>query len=163
MSHTGVLKQINRSNGGLPKRSVSGRVMLEVDGVEGDGHRDLKHHGGRDKAVLMIAAELIDSLAARGFPIYYGALGENLTVSGLDPHMWRAGQRYRIGDDALIATDWRRHARNTGFQPVRRAGFQPALADVWHRSTRRAGSPPAAQAGSLYSLSRHRFISCPRV
>src|SRR5438067_5364730 len=102
MSHTGVLKQINRSNGGLPKRSVSGRVMLDVDGVEGDGHRDLKHHGGRDKAVLMIAAELIDSLAARGFPIYYGALGENLTVSGLDPHMWRAGQRYRIGEDALI-------------------------------------------------------------
>ena len=50
----------------------------------------------------MISAELIDSLIARGFPIFYGALGENLTVSGLDPRMWRAGQRYRLGDAAKI-------------------------------------------------------------
>jgi len=76
--------------------------MLQPDGVEDDRHRDLKHHGGPDKAVLMIAAELIDSLAARGFPIYYGALGENLTVRGFDPHLWRAGQRYRIGPDAVV-------------------------------------------------------------
>jgi MOSC domain-containing protein YiiM len=50
----------------------------------------------------MISAELIDSLTARGFPLFYGALGENLTVSGFDPHLWRAGQRYRIGADAVI-------------------------------------------------------------
>ena len=50
----------------------------------------------------MIAAGLIDSLSARGFPVFYGALGENLTVSGFDPHMWRAGQRYRVGAEAVI-------------------------------------------------------------
>jgi MOSC domain-containing protein YiiM len=52
--------------------------------------------------VLMMAAELIDALAARGFLVYYGALGENLTVAGLDARLWRAGQRYRIGEDAVI-------------------------------------------------------------
>jgi MOSC domain-containing protein YiiM len=97
----GVLKQINRSNGGLPKHAIAGSVMLGAEGLEGDRHRDLTRHGGPEKAVLMISAEFIDFLA-RGFPIYYGALGENLTVSGLDPHMWRAGQRYRIGEDAAI-------------------------------------------------------------
>jgi MOSC domain-containing protein YiiM len=50
----------------------------------------------------MASAEFIDSLAARGFPVFYGAIGENLTVSGLDPHLWRAGQRYRVGQDAVI-------------------------------------------------------------
>jgi MOSC domain-containing protein YiiM len=32
----------------------------------------------------MASAEFIDDLARRGFPVYYGAIGENLTVSGLD-------------------------------------------------------------------------------
>ncbi|HTA41466.1 MAG TPA: MOSC domain-containing protein [Bryobacteraceae bacterium] len=98
----GLLHQINRSNGGLPKRAIPHPVMLNHGGIEGDRQRNLMVHGGPDKAVLMIAAEMIDSLAAGGFPIYYGALGENLTVTGLDPHQWRAGQRYRIGPDALI-------------------------------------------------------------
>src|SRR6266700_2671013 len=76
--------------------------MLHPDGVEGDRHRAMWIHGGPDKAVLMISAGIIDSLIARGFPIFGGALGENLTVSGLDPGMWRSGQRYRIGEDAVI-------------------------------------------------------------
>lgn len=99
---TGILKQINRSDGGLPKRAVEGRVMLSEVRVDGDRWRNLVVHGGPRKAVLMASAELIDSLAARGFPVFYGAIGENLTVSGLDPHMWRAGQRYRVGQDAVI-------------------------------------------------------------
>ena len=98
----GLLKQISRSNGGLPKLAVSGPVMLTATGVEGDRQRNLRYHGGPNKAVLMISAELVDTLKARGYPIYYGALGENLTVLGLDPHLWRRRQRYRIGQDATI-------------------------------------------------------------
>src|ERR1700685_2364424 len=69
---TGILAQINRSNGGLPKRAIAGPVMLNRDGVEGDCHRNLQVHGGPDKAILMIAAGFIDSLSARGFPLFYG-------------------------------------------------------------------------------------------
>jgi MOSC domain-containing protein YiiM len=99
---TGILKQINRSRGGMPKRAVEGPVMLSEARVEGDSWRNPAFHGGPAKAVLMASAEFIDSLAARGFPVFYGAIGENLTVSGLDPHLWRAGQRYRVGQDAVI-------------------------------------------------------------
>lgn len=99
---TGVLKQINRSDGGLPKLAVAGAVWLSEAGVEGDRCRNLLYHGGPNKAVLMASAEFIDGLAARGFPVFYGAIGENLSVSGLDPHQWRAGQRYRVGRDAVI-------------------------------------------------------------
>lgn len=98
----GILKQISRSLGGLPKRAVAGPAMLSEVSVEGDAWRNTVLHGGPKKAVLMASAEYIDDLAARGFPVYYGAIGENLTVSGLDPRMWRAGQRYRIGPDAVI-------------------------------------------------------------
>jgi MOSC domain-containing protein YiiM len=97
-----MLVQINRSNGGLPKRAISGPVALDYEGVEGDWQLNRTHHGGPDKAVLMIDAGLIDSLSARGFPVFYGALGENLTVSGFDPHRWRAGHRYRVGAEAVI-------------------------------------------------------------
>ena len=98
----GILKQINRSPGGLPKRAVAGPVMLNTLGIERDLHRNTLVHGGPNKAVLMASAEFLDELADRGFPVFYGAIGENLTVSGLDPHLWRAGQRWRIGDDATI-------------------------------------------------------------
>jgi MOSC domain-containing protein YiiM len=76
--------------------------MLNEGGVEGDWQCNRKYHGGPAKAVLMVSAELIDCLQARGFPIFYGALGENLTVFGLDPHTWRAGQRYGVGNGAVI-------------------------------------------------------------
>src|SRR5580704_9497436 len=99
---TGILKQINRSPGGLPKRAVSGPVMLSEACVEGDSWRNPLIHGGPTKAVLMASAEFINGLAGQGFPVFYGALGENLTVSGLDPHMWRTGQRYRVGQNAII-------------------------------------------------------------
>ena len=97
-----MLKQISRSKGGMPKFAVEGPVMLTASGIEGDGQRDLRHHGGPDKAVLVIASELLDDLVAQGFPVYPGALGENLTVSGIDPRDLCAGQCFRIGDDAAI-------------------------------------------------------------
>lgn len=98
----GILKQINRSNGGLPKQAVAAPVMLNSLGIEGDRQLNRKYHGGPDKAVLMISAELIDQLGGMGYPVVYGSLGENLTVSSLDPHLWREGQRYRVGEDAVI-------------------------------------------------------------
>jgi len=76
--------------------------MLTVDGVEGDRHRDLRYHGGPNKAVLMVSAETLDALAALRYRVFPGALGENLTVTGLDPGGLRSGQRYRVGEDAII-------------------------------------------------------------
>jgi MOSC domain-containing protein YiiM len=70
--------------------------------VEGDRHFNTRVHGGPNKAVLMISAEILESMAAQGFPVYPGALGENFTVTGMDPHMWRQSQRYRVGHNVII-------------------------------------------------------------
>jgi MOSC domain-containing protein YiiM len=95
----GTILQINLSPGGIPKRSVA-EAFLGPLGFEGDRHAHPRFHGGPEKAVLLIDADAVDELAAR-YPVFYGALGENLTVGGLDRRQWRAGQQYRA-DGALI-------------------------------------------------------------
>ncbi len=54
-----------------------------------------------------MTAETIDELAARGYPVYYGAAGENLTVRGLDRRLLRTGQRYRVGTAVIELTSIR--------------------------------------------------------
>ena len=70
-------------------------------GVTGDGHAHPEIHGGPRKAILLITSEGIDELKQRGFPLFPGALGENLTTLGLNRRDVRIGQRYRIGEVLL--------------------------------------------------------------
>jgi MOSC domain-containing protein YiiM len=57
--------------------------------------------------VLLIAAEAVDDLAARGYPVFYGALGENLTTQGLDRTKLRVGQVLRVGAARIEITKLR--------------------------------------------------------
>jgi MOSC domain-containing protein YiiM len=59
-------------------------------------------HGGPGKALLLIAEESLEELKAMGYPLYAGALGENVTTRGLDPASLRPGQRLRIGGEVEI-------------------------------------------------------------
>jgi MOSC domain-containing protein YiiM len=96
----GTVIQINVSPGGLPKRPISlGRIGAA--GVEGDAQAHTGIHGGPGKAVLLIAAEVVDELAARGYPVFYGALGENLTARGIDVRSLRIGDRLRAGSATI--------------------------------------------------------------
>jgi MOSC domain-containing protein YiiM len=100
---TGSVVQINVSRGGVPKYPIAEGQVAPL-GIEGDLHAHPKFHGGPERALLLICAEVIEELAARGYPIYFGALGENLTTRGLDHRQMRAGQRYRIGELFLELT-----------------------------------------------------------
>ncbi|MBM3813715.1 MAG: MOSC domain-containing protein [Acidimicrobiia bacterium] len=93
--------QINISPGGLPKRAIAEAIATPT-GLEGDSWAHPNIHGGPKQALLLIARETIDDLKDRGYPLFYGALGENLTTDGLDPKRLRAGQRYRIGQEVII-------------------------------------------------------------
>lgn len=97
---TGAIIQINLSLGGIPKRPVREAVITPL-GLEGDRHAHPEIHGGPQRALLLMTAETVDELAARGYPVYYGAMGENLTTRGLDRRGLRPGQRFRAGS-ALI-------------------------------------------------------------
>ncbi|MBZ5576044.1 MAG: MOSC domain-containing protein [Acidobacteriia bacterium] len=99
----GTIVQISVSRGGLPKRAVSGGLITPI-GIEGDVHAHPGIHGGPDKAILVIASEVVDDLAARGYPVFYGALGENLTTRGIRVRDIRVGDRIRAGGAFLEIT-----------------------------------------------------------
>ena len=103
---TGHIIQINISRGGVPKRPIPEGVITPL-GLEGDMFAHPEIHGGARQAVLLIAAETVDELIARGYPLYYGALGENLTTRGLDYRQLRIGQTLRAGGAILEITKLR--------------------------------------------------------
>lgn len=88
--------QIHTSLGGLPKFPVAEAVVHRL-GIEGDAVAHPKFHGGPLQALLIITEEGIEELKARGYPLFPGAMGENITTRGLDRRQMRIGQRYRIG------------------------------------------------------------------
>lgn len=98
---TGAIVQISVSPGGVPKLPIpAGRV--HALGIEGDGHAHPQIHGGPNQALLFIAEEVLDELKVRGYPVFPGALGENVTTRGLDPRAWRIGQRWRVGPEVIV-------------------------------------------------------------
>jgi MOSC domain-containing protein YiiM len=99
----GTIVQINISPGGLPKRPVAEGLIAE-SGIEGDLHAHPGIHGGPRKAILLIASEVVDDLAAQGYPVYYGALGENITTRGIPIGSLRIGDRIEAGGALLEIT-----------------------------------------------------------
>jgi MOSC domain-containing protein YiiM len=92
-----LVVQLNISRGGVPKRAVAEAEVTPL-GFTGDSFGHPEIHGGSRQAVLLATAEGIDELIAQGFPLFHGALGENITTSGLDRRWLRVGQRYRVGN-----------------------------------------------------------------
>src|SRR5215471_1034570 len=99
----GIIVQVNTSLGGLPKRPVPGGFIAPL-GLEGDFHAHSAIHGGPRKAILLIACEVVDELKEKGYPLFYGALGENLTISGIRVHDLRIGDQLRAGGALLEIT-----------------------------------------------------------
>jgi MOSC domain-containing protein YiiM len=99
----GVIVQVSISLGGLPKRAISGGLITPL-GIQGDLHSHTAIHGGPRKAILIVASEAIDELVARGYPLFHGALGENLTTRGITIRDLRIGDRLRAGGAMLEIT-----------------------------------------------------------
>ena len=99
----GVIVQVNVSFGGIPKRPVAAGTITAM-GLDGDVCSHPEIHGGAQQAVLLLAAEAIDELKLRGYPVFYGALGENLTTRGLDRRELRIGHQLRAGSAVLEIT-----------------------------------------------------------
>lgn len=107
----GLVTQVSISSGGMPKRAV-GRANVTFDGIEGDWQRNRKYHGGRDRAVCLYSEELYDWLRTQGVDLVAGAIGENLTLRGIDLLSLSAGDRFRAGTCTLQLTSVRVPCRN---------------------------------------------------
>jgi MOSC domain-containing protein YiiM len=100
---TGSILQVNISPGGIPKRPIA-EAEVTPEGIRGDCWAHPQIHGGLKQALLLITSEGIEELIAQGYPLHAGALGENLTVAGLDRRQMRIGQRYRAGEILIELT-----------------------------------------------------------
>ncbi len=110
-AQVGRIVQINISDGGVPKLPVE-QAELTMDGLVGDRQKNLKYHGGPDRAICLWSAEIIAQLQAEGHPIEPGSSGENLTIEGLDWEEIAIGNQYQLGDNILIEiTDYAQPCR----------------------------------------------------
>ena len=96
----------------LSKRPAASLHLLAGLGVEGDAHAGatVQHLSRAAKSpaapnlrqVHLIHAELFEELAAKGFAIEPGAMGENITTRGIDVLGLPRGARLRFGSEAVI-------------------------------------------------------------
>ena len=109
---SGRLESIQISGGGVPKRAVQGPIEVTLDGLRGDRQRDLRFHGGPNRAVCLFSSEVIADLRSQGHPIDRGTAGENLTISGLDWSEVGIGVRLMVGEVELEITKSAHPCRN---------------------------------------------------
>jgi MOSC domain-containing protein YiiM len=108
------VEAVSRGTGhGVGKDNADAIVLVEGHGVEGDVHAGatVKHRsrirrGQGDepnlRQVHLIHAELHEELAAHGFDVDAGAMGENVTTRGVDLLDLPTGARLRLGADAVV-------------------------------------------------------------
>lgn len=102
----GTIEQVSVSRGGIPKAAILSGVVTKR-GIATDSCRNRRYHGGPDQAILLITAEGIDELTSAGYPLYPGALGENITTRGLDRKAVRIGHKFRIHEALIEVTKLR--------------------------------------------------------
>ncbi len=111
---SGQIIQINISDGGTPKLPIP-EAKITLDGLIGDRQRNLKYHGGPDRAVCLWSADIIQTLQNEGHPIEPGSAGENITVAGLIWEQLVPDTQLQLGDTVrLLITDYAAPCRHIG-------------------------------------------------
>jgi MOSC domain-containing protein YiiM len=122
----------------IGKRAVAGPVAVGPLGLAGDEQADLSVHGGLAKAVYAYPLEHYRfwqtvraqaRVALWDEPLAPGALGENLTLTGLTEDRLWIGDRLRVGDGGLeLAVSEPRHPC---FKFAAAMGFAQAVRLMW--------------------------------
>ncbi|MGB1749164.1 MAG: MOSC domain-containing protein [Dehalococcoidia bacterium] len=94
------------------KTSQESIMLIEGIGVEGDAHsgETVKHRSRVEKdpsqknmrQVHLIHSELFEELAGKGFDVQAGALGENITTSGIDLSKLAGGTQLEFPSGATV-------------------------------------------------------------
>lgn len=104
---TPIVVSVNVSTGGIPKTPVDVAVVNEP-GIVGDGHNHDKHNTPL-QALCLFDIPGIEELKAEGYPIEPGAIGENVTIDGMDVDELEIGDRLRFSGGVEIEITKRRN------------------------------------------------------
>ena len=102
-----VLRSGEPVSTGIFKEPLAGRVMLRTLNLDGDRQADLSVHGGPSKAVYVYPSEHYDfwkrELPEMDLP--WGMFGENFTTRGVREQEMNIGDKFRIGEATVMATE----------------------------------------------------------
>jgi MOSC domain-containing protein YiiM len=101
------------------KRQVDAATFVAGVGIEGDAHGGVTvQHRSRQahdadspnlRQVHLLDTGLLERLRVDGFAVEPGALGENVTLGGVDTSAWSVGSIIELGDDVMLAVTGRRN------------------------------------------------------
>ncbi len=102
-----VMSNGNPVSTGIFKEPVSGPVMLRTLNLDGDRQADLTVHGGTSKAVYAYPFEHYEFWRNElpDMELNHGMFGENFTSEGLFEDSINVGDRFRVGEAELMATE----------------------------------------------------------
>ncbi len=145
----------------IGKQGVAGAVAVGRTGLAGDEQADLSVHGGLSKAVYAYPAEHYPfwqtvraqaGVAAWDTPLPPGALGENLTLTGLLENQAWVGDVLRFADCELAVSE----PRFPCFKFNAAMGFKHAVslmaANAWCGFYLAVRSPGRVAAGEAFEL-----------
>src|ERR1700704_636540 len=120
---------------GIFKDPIDGPIMVRKLNLDGDRQADLSVHGGVSKAVYAYPSEHYQ-FWKKEFPdmeLPYGMFGENFTTEGMFEERVNVGDRFRIGEAELMATEPR--------LPCYKLGIKFGRSDILRRflQSRRTG------------------------
>ena len=120
---------------GIFKEPVEGPTMMRKLNLDGDRQADLTVHGGVSKAVYAYPSEHYYYWRSElpGVDLLWGMFGENLTTEGLLEESVYIGDRFRIGEAEVMATEPR--------MPCYKLGLKFGRSDIIKRflASRRSG------------------------
>jgi MOSC domain-containing protein YiiM len=100
----------------IRKKPLASRVRVADVNIAGDDQADRTVHGGRSKAIYAYSVEdYAWWKEAYGVDWHPGLFGENLTTSGVDLSSVLIGERWRIGELVLEASEPRLPCYKLGF------------------------------------------------
>lgn len=144
---TGRIFQLNVSPGGVPKRAVGSTDLTEM-GLEGDSVAHPRVHGGPTRALCLYSLERILALQEEGGTLFPGALGENVTLVGLDWDKVVPGARLALGDTVVEITKYAEPCATTSpYVCDDRDRFQQEARPGWSRVYARVLTPGRLVSG----------------
>jgi MOSC domain-containing protein YiiM len=150
---SGTVHAIHVSRGGVPKQPVL-FARITTAGVEGDRQRNLRIHGGPDRAVSLYSLDLIEVLRIEGHPIAPGSTGENLTIADLEWSTVVPGARLSVGEARLEITSYAQPCPNisASFLEAQIGRISMKLHPGWSRVYARVLREGIVRAGDAVEL-----------
>jgi MOSC domain-containing protein YiiM len=150
------IHSLNVSNGGVPKLPVPS-CEVRPSGIAGDRQRDRRYHGGPQRAVSLYSLELLEALRAEGHPVAPGALGENLTLAGVDWSRMMPGAVIEAASVLLELTSYASPCANLRpyFSDGRFARVSEKQHPGWSRVYARVLRPGTVKIGDPVAIQPH--------